>query len=141
MILNKIILYNFRNFSEKEFIFSPDLTIIYGENARGKTNLLEAAYCLAHGSGFRELKEEELVAISETKAKIEGFFINDKTKLNFQIIFNKTKIGLEKKYLINKTNKNLNHFQQEGINQYRSLAVLCLLQQNRIRLLFLSQDA
>ncbi len=115
MILNKIILHNFRNFDNQEFIFSPALTIIFGENAKGKTNLLEAAYCLTHGTGFRESKEEELVTIDQNKAKIEGFFINNKTKLNLQIIFSKTKIGLEKKYLINKTNKNFNHFQQEGI--------------------------
>lgn len=115
MILNKIVLHNFRNFGDKEFIFSPALTIIYGENAKGKTNLLEAVYCLTYGTGFRESKEEELVMIGQTQAKIEGFFINDKNKLNLQIIFNKTKIGLEKKYLINKTNKQLNHFQQEGI--------------------------
>jgi DNA replication and repair protein RecF len=115
MLLNKIILHNFRNLNKGEFVFNPEITIISGENARGKTNILEAVYCLTHGAGFRETKEDELVMFGQTKAKIEGFFINDKTKLNLQVMFNKTKIGLEKKYLINKTIKNFYSFQQEGI--------------------------
>jgi DNA replication and repair protein RecF len=47
MWLKKINLFNFRNFYEKSFNFNPFITIILGENAKGKTNLLEATVCLS----------------------------------------------------------------------------------------------
>lgn len=115
MILEKITLHNFRNFSDLKFTFSPFLTIIYGENAQGKTNLLEAAYCLTQGSGFRESKEEELINIGKNNAEIEGLFINERNKVTLKIVFQKTKNIFGKKYVINNTVKKLSHFQQEGI--------------------------
>jgi len=115
MILNKIILYNFRNFDKKEFNFSPFLTIIYGENALGKTNLLEAIYCLTNGVGFRETREEELVKIEKTQAKIKGIFVDDQEKTEFQINLDTNKQFFEKKYFINKTNKKSYQYQQEVI--------------------------
>jgi len=56
MLLKKIELHNFRNFINKEFIFSPLLTLIIGENSKGKTSILEAIYFLTFGIGFRERK-------------------------------------------------------------------------------------
>lgn len=116
MILSKITLHNFRNFRKQEFIFSPKLTIIFGENARGKTNLLEAIYCLTHGTGFRETKEEELMMLGETQAKLDGLLINNDIKTEFSIFVIKTTDFLEKKYLINKTTKRLVSYREEIIN-------------------------
>jgi len=44
MIIKKIKLENFRNIEYAELEFSKDVNVIYGENAQGKTNLLEALY-------------------------------------------------------------------------------------------------
>ena len=54
MMLTQIKLINFRNFEKSNFNFDPFLTVIVGDNARGKTNLLEAIYFLTNGVGFRE---------------------------------------------------------------------------------------
>ena len=58
MILKKISLSNFRNFKDREFVFNPRLTVVTGENSRGKTNMLAAIYFVLTGAGFREKIEE-----------------------------------------------------------------------------------
>lgn len=113
MLLKQITLNNFRNFRDSNFTFSPHLTIIFGENARGKTNLLEAIYCLTHGEGFRETKEEELVMFDETKARISGLFIDGENQAELMISFDKKASWLEKKYFVKKTNKRLNLYLME----------------------------
>ena len=50
MQINKLSLQNFRNYSEQEIAFAPDCNVIVGENAQGKTNLLEAIGYLSCGS-------------------------------------------------------------------------------------------
>jgi len=113
MLLSKISFYNFRNFHKNEFTFSPSLTIIFGDNARGKTNLLEGIYCITHGTGFRETKEEELVKIGEKSGKINSIFSDKKAKTELQINFNRNNSYFEKKYFVNKTNQRFAAYQQE----------------------------
>lgn len=86
MLLKEIKLTNFRSFSNTIFLFDPHLTIILGNNSVGKTNLLEAIYCLSKGHGFREKQEEELLKHDETTANIQSMFIdNNKNKTNFRV--------------------------------------------------------
>jgi DNA replication and repair protein RecF len=113
MWLKKINLFNFRNFKEKTFIFNPFLTIVIGENAKGKTNLLEAVYCLITGKGFREHKENELIFFGEKKAKIEGFFEDKDHKFKYEIIMEIHGKEVKKTYLIDYSKKNLNQFKKE----------------------------
>ncbi len=58
--LNSILLRNFRNYHECRLHFHPKLNIICGDNAQGKTNLLEAIAYLSLGSSFREQNEEKI---------------------------------------------------------------------------------
>lgn len=113
MWLKKINLFNFRNFKEKTFIFNPFLTIIIGENAKGKTNLLEAVYCLITGKGFREHKESELIFFGEKKAKIEGVFEEKDQKFICEIIMEKIDEEIKKIYFIDRSKKNLFQFKKE----------------------------
>lgn len=68
--IKNIELSNFRNISMAEVSFSPDINIISGENAQGKTNLLEAIWLLSGGRSFRGSKDKELVKIGEKVAHI-----------------------------------------------------------------------
>lgn len=115
MWLKSIKLYQFRNFLERDFSFSPLLTIIIGENARGKTNLLEAIYCLSEGTGFREEKEEELLMIDKKKGHIEGVLVEKDEEFIFQINFSKEDILVKKRYFINRNEKKLFFFKKESI--------------------------
>lgn len=72
MQLNELRLRNFRNYEEAEFAFAPGVNLILGENAQGKTNLLEAIFFLSAGHGFRTRKEMELLRFGADFAEIEG---------------------------------------------------------------------
>ncbi len=58
--LNNLLLRNFRNYKEQQLNFHPKLNIICGDNAQGKTNLLEAIAYLSLGSSFREQSEDKI---------------------------------------------------------------------------------
>jgi len=113
MILKKILFKNWRNFTKESFNFNPFLTVIIGENAKGKTNLLEGIYFLITGSGFREKKEEELILFNKEKASVEGEFVTGEEKFLFQIFLEKRGNGVEKKYFINKAVKPYSIYYQQ----------------------------
>lgn len=74
MHLSKIRLYNFRNFTEADVSFSPGINIIYGENAQGKTNMLEAVYFLACLKSDRASKESEMIRYDHEQTYLKGLF-------------------------------------------------------------------
>lgn len=61
MYLVALQLRNFRNYPDLHLTFSPGLNVIYGSNAQGKTNLLEAIYLVATGKSHRAGRDQELI--------------------------------------------------------------------------------
>ena len=61
MQLNKLTLSGWRNYDALDFTASPGVNLIVGDNAQGKTNLLEAIVYLGSGKSFRTQKSSELV--------------------------------------------------------------------------------
>ncbi len=61
MFLRHIRLFNFRNYISIETDFGPAMNIFVGDNAQGKTNLLEAIYLLATGRSYRASRDQELI--------------------------------------------------------------------------------
>ena len=74
MICKKIKIQNFRNVEACEVEFSPHVNLLYGNNAQGKTNLLEAIYYTALGKSFRPAKEAELIRHDCETALVENTF-------------------------------------------------------------------
>ena len=72
MNLNNIELRNFRNYEHVNLQFDPGVNLIVGDNAQGKTNLLEAISYLGSGKSFRALKQKEMVRFGADFADIEG---------------------------------------------------------------------
>ncbi len=105
MLLKRVVLKNFRNVDFREFEFSPFLTIIIGENARGKTNLLESVYLITQGEGFRETREDELLKFETTQAVVQASFADSKEVFLFQIVINRIGETVEKNFSINKAKK------------------------------------
>lgn len=66
-------LQNFRSYKDASFEFDPNVNIIVGPNASGKTNLLEAIQVLASGGSYRA-RDLELVKHKALWAKLEGYF-------------------------------------------------------------------
>lgn len=61
---------NFRNYSGEEINFCDDTNVIYGDNAQGKTNLLEAVYLFSHGKSHRTKSDSELVSFGKDVARL-----------------------------------------------------------------------
>ena len=61
MILNNLKLRCYRNLTEADLAWNEHFNVIYGHNAQGKTNLLEAIYLLGHLKSFRGARGQELI--------------------------------------------------------------------------------
>ena len=72
MHLCELKLRGFRNYEELEFTAAPGVNLILGDNAQGKTNLLEAIVYLGSGKSFRTQKSAELVHFGATFADLEA---------------------------------------------------------------------
>ncbi len=72
MLLTGIRLENYRNIAVAELQPSRQLTVLYGSNGQGKTNLLEAIYLLGTGRPFRSAKVPDLIRQGLAMASIRG---------------------------------------------------------------------
>lgn len=66
MRVEQLQLYNFRNFKHEGLIFSDSINLFIGNNAQGKTNLLESIYLLSTGKSHRGNKNSEMANFKET---------------------------------------------------------------------------
>lgn len=81
MQIKKIKLQNYRNYDDFEIEFGKNLNIIIGNNAQGKTNLLESIYVLAVTKSFLSIKEKDLIKFNTKFARISGKIeVNKKNK-------------------------------------------------------------
>src|SRR4051794_34575745 len=100
MLLKHVQLHQFRNFTDSAFDIGEFLTVIIGENARGKTNLLESIYFSLYGEGFRESKEMELLLWEKDTASVETVFNDNDSSTTFQIFLSHKNESVEKKFTV-----------------------------------------
>lgn len=97
MYINKIKLHNFRNYTQQEIELNKNINIIYGDNAQGKTNILEAIFLSSFGKSFRTSKEKELIKFGETELCVETEYQKEdrdgKIKIN---IANKKQVAVNR---------------------------------------------
>jgi len=70
--LRKLRLTNFRSYELEIVDLSEGINVVYGPNAFGKTNLLEAIFLLSVGDSFRAKKTEEMVRFGEELGRVQG---------------------------------------------------------------------
>ena len=99
MYIKKLKLHDFRNYSNLNIGLTKGINIIYGENAQGKTNLLESIYVLGFTKSHRNFIDNNLIKKDCNYLTIEGI-VNDK-KLD-----NKFNIYIDSKTKIVKFNNN-----------------------------------
>ncbi len=72
MFISEIQLKNYRNYEKLELSFEDKVNVIIGENAQGKTNLMEAIYVLAMAKSHRTSNDRELIRWDEDFGQIKG---------------------------------------------------------------------
>ncbi|MCS4485825.1 DNA replication/repair protein RecF [Staphylococcus americanisciuri] len=107
MKLKTLQLENYRNYEQVLLQCHPEVNILIGENAQGKTNLLESIYTLALAKSHRTTNDRELIRFGEEYAKIEGEL--SFRYGNMQLTMFITKKGKKAK---------VNHLEQSRLTQY-----------------------
>ena len=71
MWIKDIKLNNFRNYNNKEIELHENINVFFGENAQGKTNIIESIFLCSIGKSFRTNKEKELIKFNCEKASVQ----------------------------------------------------------------------
>lgn len=116
-MLQKILLSNFRSFEQKLIEFSPEITVIVGPNAAGKTNIMESIYLLSTGKSFRAGVESEMIKQGEEIGRVKGKVLNDEEE-TLEVVLthgmitrgNMQERTAKKRLLVNKVGKRLLDF-------------------------------
>ncbi len=102
MRVEKIALNGFRNYEWETVEFAPGTNVICGQNAQGKTNLLEAVYMLSMGRSFRTRFDRELVGFDFSEGEILAEVFSHERDQTVNIKF---RPGQAKKILVNGVRK------------------------------------
>ena len=70
MLISDIKLQNFRNYKDLKLELNKGINIFYGDNAQGKTNIIESIFLCSIGRSFRTSKEKEVIKLGEQFSKI-----------------------------------------------------------------------
>jgi len=101
LLLKSLVLRNFRNYSDLELEFPGSLNLIVGDNAQGKTNLLEAIYFLSTAKSHRTRMDNELIKHGEDWFYLKGIFesqLSSTTSIGFRswVEISNTLLGLKR---------------------------------------------
>ncbi|MBU8786270.1 MULTISPECIES: DNA replication/repair protein RecF [Bacillus] len=107
MYIQNLTLSSYRNYERVELEFENKVNVIIGENAQGKTNLIEAIYVLAMAKSHRTSNDKELIRWDQDYAKIEGRVIKKNGPVPIQLVISKK--GKKGK---------VNHIEQQKLSQY-----------------------
>lgn len=107
MHIENITLHQYRNYKDLALTFSPKINVFIGENAQGKTNVMEAIYALAMTKSHRTSNDKELIAWNEEYARVEGTISRKYGSFPLQLVI--TKQGKKTK---------VNHLLQSKLSEY-----------------------
>ncbi len=107
MKINKLYLKNFRNYKEETIKFTKNTTILTGNNAQGKTSILEAICFLAFTKSFRVSKDVYVIKNDAPYAKIQASVDLNNNQRQFDVVISKQ--GKKVKF---------NHIEIKKISEY-----------------------
>ena len=76
MVIDSLDLKNYRNYDILDMNFDKNVNIIYGDNAQGKTNILESIYMCATSRSHRGSKDKEMIRFGESESHIKANVLN-----------------------------------------------------------------
>lgn len=80
---------NFKNAEKESIDFTEGINVIYGKNASGKTNLLEAIFFFASSRSFRGCKEKDMIQFGKTFSSAEMTFESNQIKKTMRVLLQK----------------------------------------------------
>mgnify|MGYP003489716542 CR=1 FL=1 len=107
MYIESLQVKNYRNYENQQMDFENKVNVILGENAQGKTNIMESIYVLAMAKSHRTSNDKDLIRWDEEYAKIEGRVKKRTTSIPIEILISKK--GKKAK---------VNHMEQQKLSQY-----------------------
>lgn len=91
MIVEKLYLTNFRNYEKECIEFCDGINVIYGDNAQGKTNLVEALYYLSIGKSFKVAKDKDIIKFGTEIGSMKAVVRRLIGKIDIEIVLNQNK--------------------------------------------------
>lgn len=111
MLIRKLKLVNFRSWKKIELEFSPETNIIWGLNASGKTNILEAIAVVSLGKNIRGEYESEVIRQGREAGVVEAKVERNSEIVRLRYSIGKTEYGrVSKKFTVNGVAKSRNAF-------------------------------
>ena len=107
MYIEQLELRNYRNYESIDVTFENKVNVILGENAQGKTNIMESIYVLAMAKSHRTSNDKDLIRWDEEYAKIKGRIQKYNGSLPLELVLSKK--GKKAKS---------NHLEQSKLSQY-----------------------
>jgi DNA replication and repair protein RecF len=107
MYIEQLALKNYRNYDSTSVEFENKVNVILGENAQGKTNIMESIYVLAMAKSHRTTTDKDLIRWDQEYARIDGRIQKKNSSLPLQLIISKK--GKKAKF---------NHIEQRKLSQY-----------------------
>ncbi|MFC0015354.1 MULTISPECIES: DNA replication/repair protein RecF [Allobacillus] len=107
MYIEELSLVNYRNYDRLKVQFDHKVNVILGENAQGKTNLMEAIYVLGFTKSHRTPRDKELIQWDAEYGKIKGRVFKKNRSLPLEVIFSSK--GKKAKF---------NHIEQKRLSDY-----------------------
>ena len=77
MWIKNISLKSFRNYEDENVDFTPGINIFIGNNAQGKTNLLESLYYLANATSFKKIRDKDIICFGKESMSLKGLIRKD----------------------------------------------------------------
>ena len=82
---------NYRNLDDGTILPGKNINVIYGNNAQGKTNILESLWLFCGGHSFRGSKENEFIKFGENFSRIRAKFYSQNREQEAEILYNSGK--------------------------------------------------
>ena len=91
MYIQELYLNNFRNYENQKIELNKNINVIYGNNAQGKTNIIESIFLCSYGKSFRAKKDKELIRFDNDNANIELLFKKNDRSGKIEVDINEKK--------------------------------------------------
>ena len=134
MYFKQIKLENFRNYGNQTIEFHEKLNLLLGQNAQGKTNLLESLFIMGLGKSFRTNKDSDMIAFGKDFARASCVVDGEKDETSIDILYQKEgKIikvdGVKLSRSIDLHGNTLNFYATASSNILLNLSLNCLKSQ------------